>query len=177
VRREARLHRWGRVPGIGRGVAALAFLAVIAPAYSALAQPVAGTRGCCCVVQGVAYRCSEKTEADCLALQPAAPRFSKVEDWKKAWDAFVAASKAQEAKPMHGGWIAESCADAINPATGEPRGAPTGCCCFPKLHPTESDRYDCKPSLTDFDCKVECSMLKDGRLPSGCTWTAGACRP
>jgi hypothetical protein len=112
-----------------------------------------------------------------MALQPAAPTFPKMDDWKKAWDAYVAASKAEEAKPTHGGWIAESCGAAVNPATGEPRGAPNGCCCLPKLHPAEGDQYDCKSSMTEFDCKAECSMFKDGRLPSGCKWTTGACRP
>jgi len=63
----------------------------------------------------------------------------------------------------------------INPATGQPFGAPTGCCCIPKLHPTADDRFDCKASVTEFDCKAECAELKDGRLPSGCTWAKGAC--
>ena len=161
----------------GRVATILAFCAVLAAGASAGAQPAAGAKGCCCVVQGVAYNCSEKTQADCLALQPKAPTFPKVADWKKAWDEFVAASKAQEAKPTNGGWVAESCEGAINPATGEPRGAPAGCCCLPKLKPTDADRFDCKGSMTEFDCKAECSMFKDGRLPSGCRWTAGACQP
>jgi len=65
----------------------------------------------------------------------------------------------------------------ISPLTGEAPGAPTGCCCYPKIHPTEKDRYDCKPTVTEFDCKAECSMFKDGRLPSGCKWNPGACQP
>jgi hypothetical protein len=87
---------------------------------------------------------------------------------EKAWDEGVAASKAQEAKPMHGGWIGEPCAQVE---------ARPGCCCFPKLHPTATERVDCKPSMTEFDCRAECSMFKDGRLPSGCTWAAGGCQP
>ncbi len=63
----------------------------------------------------------------------------------------------------------------LNPATGEPYGAAAGCCCFPKLHPTAEDRFDCKSDMTEFDCKAECAELKDGRLPSGCKWTKGAC--
>jgi hypothetical protein len=57
-----------------------------------------------------------------------------------------------------------------------PAEARIGCCCFPKLKPTETERYDCKPGMSEFDCKAECSMLKEGRLPSGCTWTLGACQ-
>ena len=90
-------------------VTALALWAALAGGTSAWAQPGPGARGGCCVVQGIAYNCSDKTQADCLAIQPAAPTFPKVDDWKKAWDAYIAASKAQEAKPTHGGWIAESC--------------------------------------------------------------------
>lgn len=67
-------------------------------------------------------------------------------------------------------------AAALNPATGEPYGAPAGCCCFPKLEPTAESRFDCKADMTEFDCKAECAQLKDGRLPSGCKWTKGACQ-
>ncbi len=163
--------------GIEQSVVALAFCAVLAGAVGVRAQPSMAAKGCCCVTEGIAYRCSEKTQAECLALQPRAPTFPKIGDWKVAWDKFVAASKAQETKPSSGGWIAESCGQAINPATGEPRGAPTGCCCFPPSKPGVKDPSDCKASFTEFDCKAECSMLKDGRLPSGCTWAAGACQP
>jgi hypothetical protein len=75
----------------------------------------------------------------------------------------VASAQQQEPQP------------AINPATGQPPGAPTGCCCLPKLHPTANDRFDCKASVTEFDCKAECAELKDGRLPSGCKWDKGPC--
>jgi hypothetical protein len=150
---------------------------VLAGVVFASAQPQPMTaRGCCCVVAGVAYRCAEKTQADCLALQPGAPVFPKLDDWRKAWNAYVAASEAQASKPSQGGWIAGSCGADINPATGEPRGAPTGCCCMPKLHLTGDDRFDCKPGATHFDCKAGCALLKDGRLPSGCTWKEGGCR-
>jgi hypothetical protein len=47
---------------------------------------------------------------------------------------------------------------------------------MPKLHPTGDDRFDCKADWTHFDCKAECSLFKDGRSPSGCTWTEGVCR-
>jgi len=154
-----------------------ALCALLSVATSARAQPPPPTaKGCCCVVEGVAYRCTEKTQADCLAAQPGVPVFPKVDDWKKAWNAYVAASEAQASKPSQGGWIAGSCGADINPATGEPRGAPTGCCCMPKLKPTGDDRLDCTPRMTHFDCKVECSFFKDGRLPSGCTWAEGGCR-
>jgi len=157
--------------------ALLALSALLAVATGIQAQPPPPTaKGCCCVVEGIAYRCMEKTEADCLALQPSAPVFPKIADWRKMWDAYVAASEAQAKKPSYGGWIAESCGADINPKTGEPRGAPTGCCCMPKLHPTGDDRFDCKPSLTNFDCKAECAFFKDGRLASGCTWAEGGCR-
>jgi hypothetical protein len=62
----------------------------------------------------------------------------------------------------------------INPATGEPPGAPTGCCCYPKAD-SPGDKPLCKPGVTEFDCKAECAELKDGRLPSGCEWKAGDC--
>jgi hypothetical protein len=75
------------------------------------------------------------------------------------------------------GAAADEMPAGIDPATGEPPGAPTGCCCFPKLHPTDTERLDCKPDLTEFDCKAECAQLKDGRLPSGCKWTVGSCAP
>lgn len=147
---------------------ALALGAMLAAAPSVRAQPSAGASGCCCVPSGGAFVCAAKTQADCLALQPAAPSYPKLADWKKAWDDLVAASKAQEAKPLHGGWIAEACAQAE---------ARPGCCCFPKLHPTATDKFDCKPSMTEFDCRAQCSMFKDGRLPSGCTWAVGGCQP
>ena len=62
----------------------------------------------------------------------------------------------------------------VNPETGAPVGAPKGCCCFPRLHPTAKDAFDCKPGMVEFDCKAECAQLKDGREPSGCKWTSGA---
>ena len=80
----------------------------------------------------------------------------------------VAASKAQEAKPMQGGWIAESCEKAE---------ARIGCCCFPPPLTGARGQNDCKPGLSEFDCRAECALLRDGRQPSGCTWTVGACRP
>jgi len=60
----------------------------------------------------------------------------------------------------------------MNPATGEPAGAPVGCCCIPKLTAGE---FACVAGTTEFDCKAQCAEIKDGRLPSGCTWTTGAC--
>jgi len=161
----------------GRLWVVMALCSLLSSAAFVEAQPPPMTAtGCCCVVEGVAYRCTEKTQADCLTLQPKAPVFPKIDDWKKMWNDYVAASEAQASKPSYGGWIAAWCGDDINPATGEPRGAPTGCCCIPKLHPSGDDRFDCKASMTHFDCKAECSLLRDGRLPSGCNWTAGACR-
>ena len=155
----------------------MALCSLLSSAAFVEAQPPPMTAtGCCCVVEGVAYRCTEKTQADCLTLQPKAPVFPKIDDWKKMWNDYVAASEAQASKPSYGGWIAARCGDDINPATGEPRGAPTGCCCIPKLHPSGDDRFDCKASVTHFDCKAECSLFQDGRLPSGCTWTQGACQ-
>ncbi len=62
----------------------------------------------------------------------------------------------------------------LDPATGEPYGAPSGCCCFPKADSDPDGRRICK-SFTEFDCKAECAGLRDGRLPSGCAWTTGAC--
>jgi hypothetical protein len=118
-----------------KGVMAVTFGVVVAGAVSAWAQPAMSARGCCCVGQAGSYGCADKTQGDCLALQPAAPKFAKLADWRKA----VAASKAQEATPMQGGWIAEPCEKAE---------ARIGCCCFPKLHPTESDRYDCKAGMS-----------------------------
>ena len=146
----------------------LAFALQVGGTPSARAQAAPSGRGCCCVAQGGTYVCAEKTQADCLKLQPAAPTYPRLTDWKTAWDAAVAASKAQEARPMQGGWIAESC---------EKSEARSGCCCFPKLEPTGSDRFDCRKDMSEFDCKAECSMLRDGRDPSGCTWTVGACPP
>jgi len=149
-------------------VVVLAFGATLTALPFVQAQPPMGARGCCCVISGGSYVCASKSQAECLAIQPAAPTFPKMADWKKAWDAGVAASKAQEAKPMHGGWIGEPCAEAE---------ARPGCCCFPKLHPTATERFDCKPNVTEFDCRADCSMFKDGRQPSGCTWAAGGCQP
>lgn len=134
---------------------------------STWAQPAPDAPGCCCVAGGGSYACADKTQAACLKLQPAVPTFPKLADWKKAWSDAVSASKAQAAAPMQGGWIAESCEKAE---------ARTGCCCFPKLHPTEGDRSDCKPAMSEFDCKAECAQLRDGQLPSGCTWSVGACQ-
>jgi hypothetical protein len=62
----------------------------------------------------------------------------------------------------------------IDPATGEPPGAPTGCCCFPKADSPAGAGQICK-NMTEFDCKAECAELREGRLPSGCRWTTGAC--
>lgn len=62
----------------------------------------------------------------------------------------------------------------LDPATGEPFGAPKGCCCFPTADSDPGGKRICK-SFTEFDCKAECAELRDGRLPSGCTWTKGAC--
>jgi hypothetical protein len=148
---------------IGKAVTLVTLGVLLVGARAVPAQPAANAPGCCCLGQAGSFACAEKTQAECNAIQPAAPMFAKVADWKEA----VAASKAAEAKPMRGGWIAESCEQAE---------ARIGCCCFPKLKPTESDRFDCKPGMSEFDCKAECSLLKDGRLPSGCTWTLGACQ-
>src|SRR5262245_15593162 len=93
-------------------------------ALTAAQPPPATAKGCCCVVEGVAFRCAEKTQADCLAAQPGAPVFPKLDDWRKAWTDFVAASEKQASKPSHGGWVAATCGADINPQTGEPRGAP-----------------------------------------------------
>ena len=146
------------------GGTAVALAVLLSGAFSAWAQPSGGTQGCCCLTKGLTFVCAAKTQTECLAILPAAPTFAKIADWKKAVDA----SKAQEAKPMHGGWIGEPCAQVE---------ARPGCCCFPKPHPTATERVDCKPSMTEFDCRAECSMFKDGRLPSGCTWAAGGCQP
>ena len=145
------------------GVTAVALAVLLSGALSAWAQPSGGARGCCCLTKGFTFVCAAKTQTDCLAILPAAPTFAKIADWKKAVDA----SKAQEAGPMKGGWIGESC---------EKEEARPGCCCFPKLHPTGNDRFDCKGSMTEFDCRAECAMFKDGREPSGCTWAAGTCQ-
>src|SRR5262245_49805428 len=138
--------------------------------------PPPTTKGCCCMVEGVAYRCTEKTQAECLAQQPGAPVFSKVDDWRKTWNEYVASSREQAAKPSHGGWVAGSCGADIDPAAGQPRTAPTGSCCMPQRNPSGDDRFDCEPGMTNFDCKAECSFFKDGRVPSSCAWTQGACR-
>ncbi|MDX2170483.1 MAG: hypothetical protein SF182_25650 [Deltaproteobacteria bacterium] len=60
----------------------------------------------------------------------------------------------------------------MTPATGEPPGAATGCCCLPKL---EVGSFTCVGNTTEFDCKAQCAELKDGRKPSDCTWKAGSC--
>jgi hypothetical protein len=142
-----------------RIVAAIVGL-VLATSSVASAQPAAGAAGCCCVGYGGSYACAPKSQADCLAVQPAAPKFAKLADWKKA----VEESKAQEAKPLLGGWFAESCEKAENRS---------GCCCFP----TGKERADCKNDMSEFDCKAQCAQLRDGRLPSGCTWAVGTCKP
>jgi hypothetical protein len=107
----------------------LAFGTTLAAVRVVRAQPAMGANGCCCVPSGGAFVCASKTQAECLAVQPAAPSYPKLADWKKAWDDLVAASKAQEAKPLHGGWIAEACAQAeaggaASAGGGAPRGAP-----------------------------------------------------
>ena len=66
---------------------------------------------------------------------------------------------------MHGGWIAESC---------EKTEARIGCCCFP---PLDKRARQCKGGVSEFDCRAECSLLRDGRKPSDCTWAVGACQP
>jgi len=63
----------------------------------------------------------------------------------------------------------------MNPATGQPPGAPTGCCCYPKADPVGKHDPLCKPDMTHFDCKAECAELKDGKQKSGCHWKKGAC--
>jgi len=146
-----------------RAVIVVAYTMLLSGVFSAWAQASGGAPGCCCLMRGVTFVCGEKTQSECLAILPAAPTFAKIADWKKA----VEASKAQESGPMKGGWIGESCEQAE---------ARPGCCCFPKLHPTGSDRFDCKAGMTEFDCRAECAMFKDGREPSGCTWAVGACR-
>ena len=144
------------------GGTAVALAVLLSGAFSAWAQPSGGTQGCCCLTKGLTFVCAAKTQTECLAILPAAPTFAKIADWKKA----VEASKAQAARPMKAGWIGESCEKAE---------ARPGCCCFPKLHPTQSNRFDCKSGMTEFDCRAECAMFKDGREPSGCTWAAGTC--
>lgn len=134
------------------------------------AQPAMNAPGCCCVKEGAAFGCSVQSQADCLARQPKAPTFPKGADWKVAWEKYLAADEAAESEKLSGGWIAEPCTDVLNPKTGEPRGAATGCCCFPP-----ADGRVCKADMTDFDCKAECAGLRDGSKPSGCTWAKGAC--
>jgi hypothetical protein len=149
-------------PRSGRAAGLLVITALLA-ATAAWAQAGPGSRGCCCLGQSGSYVCDDKTQAECLAIQPAAPTFPHLADWKKAWNDWIAASKAQEAKPMRGGWIAESC---------EKTEARVGCCCFPPLG--QSPRQ-CKAEIREFDCRAECALLRDGRKPSDCTWTGGAC--
>ena len=62
----------------------------------------------------------------------------------------------------------------INPVTGQPPGAPTGCCCFPKAD-SPSGVLTCRPNQTEFDCKAQCAELRDGREKSGCSWDKGDC--
>ena len=142
----------------------LIFAMMLMSAVSWAQPPPMNAPGCCCLAYAGTYACTDKTQGDCLKIQPSAPMYPKIADWKKAWNDAVAASKAQEAKPMRGGWIAESC---------EKSEARMGCCCFPKRNPTDKTA-DCKAS-SEFDCSADCSLLKDGRLPSGCTWTVGDC--
>lgn len=150
----------------------LALLAVFAATAGAQGPPPMTAKGCCCVAQGVSWRCSDRTQADCLAAQPNAPTFNTKAEWKKMFADYAAASWKQADTPNHGGWIAEACGSDIDPATGEPRGAPTGCCCIPKA---AGGGQDCKAGATHFVCKAECAMFKDGRKPEDCTWAAGAC--
>lgn len=158
---------WTRVNG---ALTVIAFGIVFVAAQAASAQPSMDAQGCCCVSKGAAFNCSNNTQGACLELQPKAPTFPKMADWKTAWNDYVAADEKAEAQKLRGGWIGEPCADLINPETGEPRGAPTGCCCFPP-----KDKPVCKGGMTGFDCTAQCAGLREGRLPSPCTWTAGAC--
>ena len=137
---------------------------MLVTALASAQPPPMNAPGCCCLALGGSYACAAKTQGDCLKIQPSAPMYPHHEDWKKAYDSAVAASQAQEKKPMLGGWIAESCKEAM---------ARTGCCCFPKRNPT--DKAECKTGTSEFDCKADCSFLRDGREPSGCTWTVGSC--
>jgi hypothetical protein len=125
--------------------------------------------GCCCVAAKVGFGCSVQSQAECMKLQPQAPVFKKMGDWREAWNKYIAADEAAEQQKLTGGWIAESCSDALNPKTGEPKGAPMGCCTFP---PGVSSVLK---TMTEFDCKAECSTLKEGTRPSGCTWAKGDC--
>ena len=52
-------------------------LSAAAPAWG---QPAPSARGCCCVGYGGSYACAEKSQADCLEVQPAAPKFAKLAD-------------------------------------------------------------------------------------------------
>jgi hypothetical protein len=78
---------------------ATALILLVGAAVTGAQPPPATAKGCCCVVEGVAYRCTEKTQADCVALQPGAPVFAKLDDWRKAWNEYVAASEKQANKP------------------------------------------------------------------------------
>ncbi len=97
-----------RVRGWTLGSVVIGCVVFVATGVRAQPAPM-GTRGCCCVVRGESYTCTEKTQADCLAEQPGAPTYPKHEDWKKAWEAGVKASQAQAARPSRGGWIAGPC--------------------------------------------------------------------
>lgn len=97
-------------PSKARVVASVMISTVLLLAGAARSQPPAPSApGCCCVAKGRSYTCAEKTQGDCLAEQPAIPTFPRTEDWKKAWDDWMKASEAAEAKPMRGGWIAGPC--------------------------------------------------------------------
>ena len=99
-----------RARGILRSIALPTIAALVALVGAASAQPPPpGALGCCCAVKDKSYTCAEKTQAACLAEQPGAPMYPKMESWKKAYDEAVKASEAQEAKPMRGGWIAGPC--------------------------------------------------------------------
>lgn len=97
-------------PSTTRALASIALATgILAAGPTGSQPPPMKAPGCCCAVQGKTYTCTEKTQADCLAEQPSAPTFPKAEDWKKAWNEWMQASEQQEAKPMHGGWIAGPC--------------------------------------------------------------------
>jgi len=91
--------------------AAATLVAMLTLAGGAAGQPPPmSAKGCCCAVQGKTYTCSEKTQGDCMAEQPEAPMYPKMESWKKAYDEAVKASETQEeAKGLRGGWIAGPC--------------------------------------------------------------------
>lgn len=102
-----------------------------------------------------------------------------VDGWIARRFGAVALVTAIAAGMTGGAWATDPVWDqepkGVNPATGAPAGAPAGCCCIPKLHPTATEAFDCKGNVVEFDCKAECAELKDGRQPSGCKWTQGTC--